>query len=176
MKAQFAALCTLLLLMQSCAQAGPRAAQTQMEIRPLREGESFRDAATQGYGPVIWTATLSGDEGMAPVQSTRDAVNRAAPSLAGVDYVRLSLPDFITPTRSLQLNEQQFLGGEIGVDAYAEADGGKRFALVLWQGPEIAQLPERPLVHRWVRVYALYDLDKGEVVRLVPTIGGEVIE
>ena len=96
--------------------------------------------------------------------------------LASVDYSALSLPAFTTVTSSLNLTLQDFTGDQLRLDSTGEVSGEKRWAIYSWRGPDVPPLPDRPLVSRWVQVYALYDLKANKVVRLIATVRGEAHE
>ena len=154
-----------------------------MDIKAVPETKSYRDAGAQGNGSITWIeGTAAGKEWRdTDTPQVREAVQAAlrsaAPTLASVDYPSLSLPDFVTPTRSLKLQLDDFERGDVRVDTYGESQGGgERWAIYEWRGPEIPQHPDRPLVHRWVHVYVLYNLTQAQVSRLLPTIRGEVYE
>jgi hypothetical protein len=154
-------------------------ASNAMEIIELPELQSYTQAAVKGDTSVTWTPSsaspqpASSDEAGKRVQA---AINSEAARLAKVDYSALSLPDFVTVTRSLNLTAQDFTGDELRLDSTGNISSEKRWALYSWQGPEIPQLPDRPLVFRWVQVYALYDLKANKIVRLIATVRGEAHE
>jgi hypothetical protein len=154
-----------------------------VEIVTAPEGQPYRESITAGGGQIQITWIEPRDAGSDWQESARSreavlsAIRGAAPALAGLDYASLSLPDFVTPTRGFKPAEPLYHSGDVAVDAFGQgSSSSERYVLYLWQGPELPQHPERPLVHRWVRVYALYDLASERVARLLATIGGEVQE
>jgi hypothetical protein len=107
----------------------------------------------------------------------QEAIKAASPRLAAFDYPALSLPAFVTYTRAYTPAPEDFDGADPEVDAYATEEGGPpRWALYRWVGPKLPPHPDRPLVTRWIHVYALYDTTTLRVVRLAPTIWGQVEE
>ena len=150
-----------------------------MEVIELAELQPYRQAAVKGNTPVTWTETsespqpASGDETRKQVQA---AIKSEARRLAAVDYSALSIPAYVTITKTLKLAPDDFTGNELRLDSTGEVSGEKRWALYSWRGPDIPQLPNRSIVNRWVQVYALYDLKESKVVRLVATVRGEVLE
>jgi len=154
-------------------------ASNTMEIIELPELQSYTEAAVYGDKSVTWTPIssmprpASSDEAGKQIQA---AIKSEAERLAKVDYAALSLPDFVTVTRSLKLAPQDFTGDQLRLDSTGEVSGEKRWALYSWQGPEIPQLADRPAVFRWVQVYALYDLKENIVTRLIATVRGEAHE
>jgi hypothetical protein len=177
-----AVICMLSACAGSPTPSSTPAAQTQasIEITPIAEGASPREAIAQSEGSVSWIeATAAGSEWSSYRQAppaVGEAVRAAAATLSGVDYASLSLPDFVTVTRALKLESAHFDSGEINADAFGEGPQGQKWALYQWQGPEFPQLPDRKLVHRWVYVYVLYDLTSGKATHLLPTARGEVWE
>lgn len=150
----------------------------EVRIVPVPEGSQYRSIAVAG-GTIAWVeATAAGKEWdhVKAKDTARDAVRDAAARLAAVDYAALSLPAFVTYTQSMKLQRDDFSGQGVEADAFGEDAQGKKWALYRWQGPEVLQHPERPLVHRWVIVYCLYDVASGKIVQLLPSIWGEVHE
>lgn len=149
-------------------------------VQPIREGTVYRDVILPGRANLTWIEPSTAGGGWSDSQAARAAVQEAiagiASQLASIDYSSLALPDFVTTTRSLTLSEATFNGDNLIVEAYAEDAQGNRWAVYGWKGPEIPPLAGRPLVHRWVYVYALYDIAAGKVTRMLPTISGEVHE
>ncbi|HYP40918.1 MAG TPA: hypothetical protein VEX13_11220 [Chloroflexia bacterium] len=175
----------VICMLSACAGAAPSstpADQTQgsIEITPIAEGASAREAIVKSKGSVSWIeATAAGSDWSSYRQAppaVGEAIRTAATDLAAVDYAALSLPAFVTFTRALKLETSHFDGREITADAFGEGSQGQRLALYAWQGPEFPQHPDRELVHRWVYVYILYDLTSGNVTHLFPTIHGEAWE
>jgi hypothetical protein len=184
-------LVTLMPVLTACTQPQPPVAANQgtaqpqstpinpMEIIELPELKSYTGAAVKEDTAVTWTPAstaaqpASNDEAGRQVQTT---IKGEAERLAKVDYGALSLPDFVTVTRSLKLIPVDFTGSEIRLDSTGEVSGEKRWAIYSWQGPEIPQLPDRQVVFRWVYVYALYDLKENKVARLIATVRGEAHE
>jgi hypothetical protein len=180
---------SLLLLLDGCDQptqsievSTPPPQETvsnAMEIIELPELQSYTDAALKGDTRVTWTPSTASpqpagsDQASAKVQA---AIKSEAERLAKIDYSALSLPDFVTATRSLKLAPEDFTGDKIRLDSTGEVSGEKRWALYSWQGPEIPKLADRELVFRWVQVYALYDLKESKVARLIATVQGEAHE
>jgi hypothetical protein len=150
-----------------------------MEIIELPELQSYTEAALNGDTSINWSPASAPPQPAGSDQASKQvqaAIKSEAGRLAKVDYSALSLPDFVTATRSLKLTAQDFTGDELRLDSIGEAAGEKRWAIYSWQGPEIPQLSDRPLVFRWVQVYALYDLKANKVVRLIATVRGEAHE
>jgi hypothetical protein len=105
------------------------------------------------------------------------AISTSGDLLATIDYSALSLPDFVTQTRQLKLTPDDFADARVELDAVADLHGETpSWALYRWEGPTIPAHPDRPLVTRWVYVYALYDPADARVVRLLATIRGQVEE
>ena len=150
-----------------------------IEIAPVPETGSYRDAIIKGLGAITWVNPGDG-EAARDVDSAQDAAHEAIRAegtrLAEVDYVALSLPDFKEVTGKLELSGDDFQGGEAVLEAIGRENDAHRFLLFSYTGKEIPQHPERPLVFRWVQAYALYDNTTSTVVRLVATIRGEVHE
>ena len=147
--------------------------KTVAELTPFRGADSLGRAVTWQDGAVdkSW-ADLPGAE-----QVVQAAIEAASARLAAVDYAPLSLPDFVTQTRALKLNPTDFTGQNVHIDAHGEGSvDKKKWVLYAWQGPEFPPHPNRPLVHRWVYVYALYDVEGKRVARLLATIHGEGLE
>jgi hypothetical protein len=150
-----------------------------MEIIELPELQPYQQAAVKGDTFVEWTSTsespmpASSDEVRKQVQA---AIKSEAQKLAAIDYSALSIPAYVTVTKTLKLAPEDFTGNEIRLDAIGEVSGEKRWALYSWRGPDIPQLPDRQIVFRWVQLYALYDLKESKVTRLIATVRGEVLE
>jgi hypothetical protein len=157
--------------------------EINMEIMPIKELQSHREAAAQGNGSIDWImSSAAGQEWKdADTPQAREtvqaALRSAAPTLASVDYASLSLPDFVTVTKALKLQLADFEQGDVRADYFGQsASGGERWILYEWRGPEILKHPNRPIVFRWVQVYVLYNITQNQVTRLLPTIRGEVHE
>jgi hypothetical protein len=93
-----------------------------------------------------------------------------------VDYAALSLPDFRAETAGLTVQPDAFKSGQAWLDSRAVGQAGERWELYGWRGQEFPQKPDRPLVHRYVQIYALYDTNQKKVVQLLATIAGEALE
>ncbi|HYO49636.1 MAG TPA: hypothetical protein VEW94_07260 [Chloroflexia bacterium] len=177
-----AVICVLSACAGSPTPSSTPAAQTQgsVEITPIAEGASAREAIAQSKGSISWIeATAAGSDWSSYKQAPSavgEAIRTASTELAGVDYASLSLPAFVTVTRALKLESVHFDSGEINADAFGERPQGQKWALYQWQGPEFPQLPDRELVHRWIYVYVLYDITSGKATHLLPTIHGAVWE
>jgi len=120
--------------------------------------------------PAEWGITTGAE------QAVQEAISSSAVPLAAVDYVSLSLPQWVTYTRALNLEPSDFTGKNAHIDAHGESADKKKWLLYEWQGPEFPQDPARTIVHRWVTVYALYDVGAAKITRLIPTIRGVVYE
>ncbi len=170
----------VLLFLSACSNQGdadhilPLAAQ----LITAPEGVPPRSAA--GQSGITWLEPTGAAKNWQEISTARANVEQeivaANQQLAGVDYARLALPDFITVTRQLQLDPNNFTGQLLSVEAFGTDKTNRRWTLYTWQGPEIPQCPDRTLVHRWVQVYALYDMDAKRVITLLATIHGEVHE
>lgn len=151
-----------------------------MEVVTVPEGKPVGEVALPGRTDVKWIEATASGQGWPGSPEPRNRVAQTisveAKRLAAVDYSSLSLPDFVSVTRLLKLDEGMFSEGSATPAVYGQDSAGGSWALYEWRGPEIPQLPDRPLVHRWVYVYALYDTKTGQVVRLLPTIRGEAQE
>jgi hypothetical protein len=152
-----------------------------VEIVEVAETQPYRMAAVKGESGVEWAegSLYSGqDRFNSSMADAEAAIKSSARRLATVDYSALSLPAFVTVTRSLKLNEADLMkeSTSLFLDSLGKVNGTDRWAMYGWQGPQIPQLPDMPLVFRWVQIYALYDLGEKRVVRLVATIRGEAHE
>jgi hypothetical protein len=150
-----------------------------MEIIELPELQPYLAASVKGDTTVTWTAITSSPQPPGndqAGQAVQAAIKSQATDLAGIDYSALSIPAYVTVTRSLKLSPGDFTGDQLRVDSTGSVSGADRWALYSWQGPQIAQLPDRPQVTRWVQVYALYDLKEKKVVRLMATVRGQANE
>lgn len=150
-----------------------------IQIVTEQETSPYRAAIMSGESNVQWIAPGAAggswpgrDVGSAAASL---AIKSESASLAAVDYARLSLPDWVTETRSLSVKPADFSANGPWLDTFATSDAG-RWAVYGWRGLEFPQKVGRPLVHRWVQVYALYSLDTGQVVRLLATVAGEALE
>src|SRR5207344_379252 len=99
-------------------------------------------------------------------KTVQEAITGNSERLAVVDYVSLSLPQWVTYTRDLKLEPSVFTGTNAHIDAHGESADGKKWLLYEWQGPEFPQDPSRTIVHRWVTTYALYDVEAKSIARL----------
>jgi hypothetical protein len=149
-----------------------------MPLVTVPEGESVRAAA--GQSGITWVeptgAGKSWQEAVDARSRVENAIRSEAYRLADVNYASLSLPDFMASTGALLLVAGDFTGQPLSVEAFGTGKNGEKWTLYAWQGPEITQHPDRPLVHRWIQTYALYDMDAGKVTLLLATIRGEVYE
>ena len=178
---RYAALLALLMA-TGCENGGYRnLPRTELPATPLvtvREGVSVRNAA--GQNSITWLeptgAGKSWQEASGARDRVADSIRATSDRLASVDYNSLSLPDFLTYTRAVTLTATAFTGSWLTVEAFGTDNNGKKWTLYEWQGPEIPQRPDRPLVSRWIKTYALYDMDGGKVTLLLATIRGEVLE
>lgn len=153
---------------------------TALQLVEMPEGTPYRQTIAGTVGITTWLEVGAAGSGWTDSQAAQDAAQKAisssAPALLAIDYAALALPDFVTTTRTLNLKQGQIDGRDLMLDAFgSDAQGGK-WALYAWQGPEIPQLSDRPLVHRWVQVYALVDLSTNRVDTLFPSIVGQVYE
>jgi hypothetical protein len=151
----------------------------QPELLTLGETQPYRDRIAQGLGSITWASAFSSPTPDAVPQgadAARAAINASAQSLAAVDYVSLALPDWVTVTRKLQVTPGDFTGQGASASEVGSVDGEPRWLLYEWRGPEIPQRDDRPIVYRWVYVYALYDIAGARVTRLLASIRGEVHE
>jgi hypothetical protein len=169
-----------LIVLSGCGQGqGPEPqAASRFNIVLMPEASQYRTLASGGDN-ITWIepgAAGSEWDPMTGKNEAGEAVRNAGDALAEVDYASLSLPDFITYTRALKLQPTDFSGRDTEIDAFGTDPQGGKWALYRWQGPEFPQHPDRPVVHRWVSVYVLYDLSNSRVARLLPTIQGEAQE
>jgi hypothetical protein len=186
-------LCTVLLLallpvLVACSQSTssqdiPAATATpqanSMEIIELPELQPYQAASVKGDTTVTWTPITSSPQppGNDPAAlAVQAAIKSEASSLANVDYSAISIPAYVTVTKSLKLNPADFTTDQLRIDSKGSVAGTDRWALYSWQGPQLPQLPNRPQVIRWVQVYALYDLQENKVVRLIATVRGQANE
>ncbi|MEO6457330.1 MAG: hypothetical protein ABIO92_03505 [Chloroflexia bacterium] len=153
---------------------------TTLQLVEIPEGTPYRQTIAGAASITAWIEAGAAGSGWPDSQASQNAAQKAitssAPALLAVDYVALALPDFVTTTRTLNLEQGQMDGRDLWLDAFgSDAQGGK-WALYAWQGPEIPQLSDRPLVHRWMQVFALVDLSTNRVNNLFPSIVGQVYE
>jgi hypothetical protein len=144
------------------------------------ELSSPKDAMSQGLSGLTWytpsTAPGSWPDQSAGQASSEAAIRDAASRLAAVEYSALSLPDFKAETAALTLQLDSFKSGQAWLDSRAVGHAGERWEVYGWRGQEFPQKPNRPLVHRYVQIYALYDTNQKRVTTLLATIAGEVLE
>ena len=168
-----------LLLLCSC---GGGTSQSSPEVVTAQETAPFRDTILPYSGAVTWTTAQAAQAGLAnePAggrNAAQTSMIAAASRLATVDYAALSLPAFITQTRALKLKSSDFQAASPTEEWHARAqDEEKEWLLYSWRGPAFPDHPDRPKVHRWVVVYALYSLEEQKVSRVLTTIQGEVDE
>ncbi len=172
-------LAVMLLSMSGCASNGDSHPTQPIEIKTVHELTPFRGPDSLGQ-TITWREGTV-DRGWADLtgadQLVRAAISSASSRLAAIDYPSLSLPDFLTQTRSLKLASTDFTGQNAHMDAHGEGSSDhKKWVLYAWQGPEFPPHPNRPQVHRWLYVYALYDVEAKQVTRLLATIHGEAQE
>ena len=151
----------------------------QPELITFGETRPYRERISEGLGSITWSSAYSGPtpEAMNRGQdAVRAAIASNAGQLAAVDYVSLALPDWVTVTRNLQLQPGDFNGQAAQATEIGAVGGEPRWVLYEWQGPEIPKRDDRPIVFRWVTVYALYDIAEARVTRLLATIRGEAHE
>ena len=149
------------------------------ELITLAETQPYRERIAQGLGNISWASAYVSPTTQAAAQgeaTARAAIQASAQPLAAVDYVALALPDWVTVTRKLQVAPGDFTGQGVTASEVGSVDGEPRWVLYEWRGPEIPQRDDRPIVYRWVYVYALYDVAESRVTRLLATIRGEVHE
>ena len=149
-----------------------------MPLTTMPEGGMIRKVT--GEGRISWLEPTGAGKSWQEIPAARSDVEAAikanSQQLAAVDYATLSLPEFRTYTHSLKLTSDDFTGQPLAVEAFGTGKNGERWTLYSWRGPEIPQHPDRPLVHRWIHVYALYDMDGKLITKLLATIKGEVHE
>jgi hypothetical protein len=151
----------------------------QLDIIELPELQSYTQAALNGDPNIAWKTNsesplpVGSDPARNAVQTT---IQSEAARLSRVDYAALSLPAFVTVTRSLKLTPQDFLVTELRLDSTGSKSDEPLWAIYSWKGPDFPQLPGRDQVFRWVQVYAIYDLKQYTVTRLIGTIQGEAHE
>ena len=180
------ALAISVVVLPACGSEGSTTSSNETEIMPLPETAPYRTLILKEEGPVHWIDPQSlGDEFMQGPVATKDparaqyAIQQAADQLASVDYAALSLPAFVTYTRALDIKSEDFTGDHTELEAVANSSTTNvalRWALYRWVGPKLPPHPDRPLVTRWIHVYALLDNSSLRIVRLVPTIWGQVEE
>jgi hypothetical protein len=149
------------------------------ELIAVGETEPYREKIAQGLGNIEWATAYNNappDAVSKGENAARSAITADADQLAAVDYVSLALPAWVTVTRKLSVTPGDFNGQGVRADQVGVVDGEPRWLLFEWQGPEIPQREDRPIVYRWVTVHALYDIDSERVTRLAATIRGEVHE
>ena len=176
-----AGLLLVVVVLAGCASEAPPPAGSAPTIIAHREGHPLLDTVNSGISGVTWqlgsTGVAAADEAAASTAGEA-AVKASAESLLLVDYASLSLPAFITSTKAISLEVNDFASGELNVEGSGTGKAGERYILLLWQGPELPQHPQRRLVHRWVRAYAVVRVDGStpSVNMLLPTVGGHVEE
>jgi len=151
----------------------------QVEIRTAPETSLARNAISKGDPALQWyepsQAPGTWPDPALGIPDVKQAIQAAANDLAKVDYPSLSLARFVTDTAQLKVQPGDFSPGDVWLDSRAVGQN-THLALYAWRGPEFPQKVGGLLVHRWVQVYALYDVDNRRVVRLLATISGEAIE
>ena len=169
------AVMSIVLLAACQSEAAP---QSIVQVTTVPEGTLARTVA--GQSSITWVEPTGAGKSWQEIPEARTDVETAIKAnqqqLASVDYGALSLPEFLTYTKALRLTADDFTGQPLSVEAFGTGQSGERWTLYTWQGPEIPQHPDRPLVHRWVQVYALYDMDAKSLTLLLATIRGEVHE
>jgi hypothetical protein len=174
--AKFLTLLATLFVTACCSGYPPAPPSISMVTVP----ESVPIRSATGQAGVTWLEPTGAGKGWQEVGGARSeveqAISDASDRLNGVDYAALSLPDFVTYTRSLVLESKDFTGLKVDVEAFGVGAEGERWTLYVGQGPEIPQDPSRPVVHRWIKTYALYNMDTGKITLLMATIGGEAHE
>jgi hypothetical protein len=142
--------------------------------------ESTPIRSATGQAGITWLEPTGAGKSWQEVRGARSEVEQAisdsSDRLNAVDYIALSLPDFVTYTKLLKLESKDFTGLKVDVEAFGIGSAGERWTLYVSQGPEIPQDPGRPVVHRWVKTYALYNMDTSKITLLMATIGGEAHE
>jgi hypothetical protein len=160
--------------------AGQRPSSGGVPLIATAELSSARDAVTKGTNGITWyspsLAPGSWPGQSAGQASAEAAIRGEAVRLAAVDYPALSLPDFKTETAAMAVQPDAFKSGQAWLDSRGVGQSGERWELYGWRGPEFPQKPGRPLVHRYVQIYALYDTNQKKVIKLLATIAGEAIE
>jgi hypothetical protein len=147
----------------------------------VREGEEYRDTLASGHS-ITWTVAPGPSQSCTAdadaVRIVRDAVNSSAAEIAQVDFSALSLPRFLTVTRTLKLDSTSWQSVEVEIDACGSEGGIDKWRIYSVLGPEFEQLPGGPgaLIHRWPHVYALYDVEARAVKKLLVSIRGYVLE
>lgn len=166
----------LLLALDACTSGD--ASQPSLPVTPVPEGTYARVVA--GKSGVTWLEPTGSGKSWQEDAGARGKVEAAIRDnkarLSAIDFTALSLPAFVTYTRSLTITDSMFTGQPLEVDAFGTGQGSERWTLYVWQGPELPKHPDRPLVYRWISVYALYDMNAHAVTLLLPTIKGEVHE
>jgi len=177
---RYAARCFMLLLalIPGACTSNDSASQPSMPITAVPEGTYARNVA--GQSAITWLEPTGSGKSWQEDAGARTKVETAITDdrarLGAIDYPALSLPDFVTYTRALTITDTIFTGTPLDVEAFGTGNAGERWTLYVWQGPELPQHPDRPLVHRWITVYSLYDMNAHNVTMLLPTIRGEVHE
>ena len=184
--ARYAAFACILLLLGGCDGASTDSSSvtpsppSPVKLVEIPEGIPYRQTIAGTAGITTWLEAGAAGSGWTDSQAAQEAAQKAitssAPALLAIDYASLALPDFVTTTRTLNMNQGQIDGRDLWLDAFGSHAQGGKWALYAWQGPEIPQLSDRPLVHRWVQVYALVDLSTNRVHTLFPGITGQVYE
>ena len=154
------------------------AGSVSIPIKTAKEMEPVKSVDILGR-TIVWAAADApgdwGDQKEAE-RVVGAAISGRARQLVAVDYVSLSLPAFLTQTKALALDASDFTGQAAYIDARGADSDGKKWLLYAWKGPEFPKHPDRPIVFRWVYVYALYSVEVRTVDRIIATIGGEVQE
>ncbi len=91
-----------------------------MEIIELPELQAYPAASVKGDTAVTWTPVTSSPKPPGndqAGQAVQAAIKSEAVRLATIDYSALSIPAYVTVTRSLKLSPTDFTGDRIRVDS-----------------------------------------------------------
>ncbi len=101
----------------------------------------------------------------------RQAVQDRATELQALDWSLLAIPGYVTGTAGFHPQPEAFSQAQV---LLLGTDERQPFLWAVVRGPDLPEV--KPLVHRWVEVECLYDLDQARVVQLTATIRGERLE
>ncbi len=101
----------------------------------------------------------------------RQAVLDQEDDLQSLDWSQLAAPGYMTGTIGFHLQPEAFAQAQV---LLLGTDDRKPLLWAVVRGPDLPEV--KPLVHRWVEVECVYDLDRAQLVQLTATIRGERLE
>lgn len=99
------------------------------------------------------------------------AVAGQSAALRALDWSALALPGFVTGTAGFRPTPADLSGLAIQLDG---ADDRRPLLVLTARGPDLPEV--HPLVHRWIALECVVDLESGQALTLTATIRGEVQE